>query len=38
VIRRHVAGAEGLLRNEVAAAVHRRKAPELVWQGLRRQD
>jgi len=37
-IRRHVAGAEGLLRNEVAAAVHRRKAPELVWQVLRRQD
>jgi ribosome-binding factor A len=38
LIGRHVAGAEGLLRREVAAAIHRRKAPELVWQVVRRTE
>jgi ribosome-binding factor A len=32
VILEHLAGAHGLLRNEVAAAIHRRKAPDLVFQ------
>ena len=32
VILTHLANAHGLLRNEVARAVHRRKAPDLVFQ------
>jgi hypothetical protein len=32
--RDHLARARGLLRSEVAAAVHRRKAPDLVFQVL----
>jgi len=31
VIRQRLARAQGLLRSEVAAAVHRRKAPELLF-------
>lgn len=33
-LQQHLAGAHGLLRSEVAAAVHRRKAPDLVFQVL----
>jgi hypothetical protein len=32
VIAERLANAHGLLRNEVARAVHRRKAPDLVFQ------
>jgi ribosome-binding factor A len=31
VILQHLAEAHGLLRNEVASAIHRRKAPDLVF-------
>jgi ribosome-binding factor A len=34
VLLEHLAGAQGRLRSEVAAAVHRRKAPDLLFQVL----